>query len=379
MILRLLALIIHFQLDAVYKIPWFGIRIFLNITRTHFSMNMNTPPISPNGSPFKSASSHDVLWALAKRKWLYLFLILFSGAFSFWLMKFQLFEYSSQASFYISDNSVGASLGQNEELKFNDGVNLGEQFNRAYLLVNSTEVYNHLIKKFNLIKHYQIDTTKEFYYEKALDKLSKSILIKKTPYNLIAVTVSDKYRYMAADMANEILAYLDKVNKSIAVKSLNRKLELYSRMIKNTQVDNEAKTTLFNNQMTEMNHLLSRLEKQPTNSIAVLDLQSKLSGLMNAVDNSTNELIRMRLFYSLAVQSIQENNLPSVIVVKEARPSHQSIGWQSLLASGLIMLLLLSTIIFSVYFKLRYHHYFQILMSKDQFSIDQKSKQKQTL
>ncbi len=323
-----------------------------------------------------SVSTHDILTAFSKRKWLYLGILLFCGALSFWVLKYKLFTYTSQASFYMSEGSGGASIGQNQEYNFDGGINANEQFNRAYQLVNSTQVYDHLIKKFDLVKHYELDTTDEFYYEAALAELSGSIVIKKTPFNQIAVFVSDKHRYLAAEMANEILRYCDEVNKKLIMNSMNQKLELYDLMLRKAQEDNDSRTAFFKSEMNDLNSIMSRLERQPVNSMALLDLQSRLGGLITSVESSTEELIRMKVFYSLAVQSIKEKNLPTVVVVKKARPSHRSIGWQSVLVCGMIMLLVLSCIIYSIYFKLRYKNYLHVLMSNNKPVIDFKLKQK---
>ena len=337
---------------------------------------MDPSIISGKATGITSVSTHEILTVLSKRKWLYLSLLLFSGALSFWVLKYKLFTYTSQASFYMSEGSGGASIGQNQEYNFDGGINANEQFNRAYQLVNSTQVYDHLIKKFDLVKHYDLDTTDEFYYEAALAELTNSIVIKKTPFNQIAVFVSDKHRYLAADMANEILSYCDEINKKLIMNSMNQKLELYDLMLKKAQEDNEARTDLLKAQMSDLNSIMTRLEKQPVNSMALLDLQSRLGGLISRVESSTEELIRMKVFYSLAVQSIKEKNLPTVVVVKKARPSHRSVGWQSVLVCGMIMLLVLSGIIYSIYFKLRYKNYLHVLMSNNKPVIDFKLKQK---
>lgn len=330
----------------------------------------------PKTTGTSSVSTDEILAVLSRRKWLYLSILLISGALSFWVLKYMLFTYTSQASFYMSEGSGGASVGQNKEYNFDGGINANEQFNRAYQLVNSTQLYDHLIKKFNLIKHYGIDTTNEFYYESALARLSGSIVIKKTPFNQIAVFVSDKHRYLAAEMANEILRFCDETNKKLIMNSMTQKLELYDLMLKKAQEDSDTRTALFKAQMSELNTVMTRLERQPVNSMALLDLQSRLGGLISRVESSTEELIRMKVFYSLAVQSIKEKNLPSVVVVIKARPSHRSIGWQSILICGMIMLLVLSGIIYSIYFKLRYKNYLHVLMSNNKPIIEFRQKQK---
>ena len=338
------------------------------------STNNSSKPTGLN-----AVSTHEILTVLNKRKWTYLLILLFFGAFSFWLLKYKLFTYTSQASFYMSETSGASRVGPDKEFSFDGGMNANEQFDRAYQLVNSSKVQEHLIKKFNLVRHYDLDTTAEFYFESAIAKLGNSIKIAKTPFGQITVSVSDKHRYLAAEMANEILNYLDELNKKFIINSMNQRLALYDLMLSKAQEDNETRTAYFKSQMTDLNTIMSRLERQPVNSIALLDVQSKLGGLISSVEHSTEELIRMKIFYSLAVQTIKDNNVPSVIVVKKARPSHRSIGWQSILICGMIMLFVLSGIIYSIYFKLRYQNYLHVFMSNNKHVINFKDQQKKSI
>ncbi len=334
---------------------------------------MSTTP-STNG--IKVVGTDDMLLELSKRKWRYIFLLLFCGGVSFWLLKYRIFTYSSSASFYMSESSAGTNVGQNQEFRMPEVLHSNEQYNRAYQLINSSKIHEHLIRKFNLLKHYGIDTTREFYFEEAIAVLSSRIQVKKSPFNMISVSVSDAHRYLAADIANEIVVYLDQMNKNLLINSMKQRLGVYETLVKNTQNDNSIRTALFNKQLADLNLLLSRLEKQSTNSMGVLELQSRLSQLIASMERSTDDLMRMKVFYSLALQSVQEKNLPSVIIVQKARPSHQSLGWQSLTISFLIMLLVLTGIIYSVYLKLRYKNYFQVLLANGKSNIEHKFQEK---
>ncbi len=310
-------------------------------------------------------SNHDIILALSRRKWVYLFLIVLAGGLCFWILKYKVLTYTSQASFYISEPAGGTNVGQNQEFTIPELLSPGQQYDRAFQLINSSKVHEHLIKKFNLLKYYNIDTTKEFHYEKAIAILESRITIKKSPNNLISIFISDERRYLAADMANEAITYLDEINKKLIVKTMKQRLEIFETMLKNTETDNAKRSIFFNTQMSSLNQTLSRIEKQEANSISLLQLQSQLSQLISSLERSSEEVMRMRVNYSLALQAVQESNLPSIVVIHKARPSHRSIGLQSLLISAIIMFLVFTGIVYSVYIKLRYNNYFKVLMNNN--------------
>lgn len=312
-----------------------------------------------------AVSTHDLLVAIGKRKWIYLLLLLVCGSLSFWLLKYKVYLYTSQASFYISESVSSTNVSQNQTFTIPEILTPGQQYDRAFQLISSSKVHEHLIKKFNLLKHYKIDTTKEFHYEKAVAILESRIKIKKSPNNLISVFVSDTHRYLAADMANEALEYLDELNKNLIIRSMRQKLEIYDVMLKSTEKDNAKRSEYFNEQLSKLDQTLDRIEKQDGKGSNTVNLQLQLSQLISTIQRSTEDVIRMRINYSLALQSIEESNLPSIVVIHKARPSPRSLGLQSLLISGIICFLLLSGLVYSVYIKLRYKNYFKVLMNNN--------------
>jgi len=263
----------------------------------------------------------------------------------------------------MSETTAGTNVGQNKEFSMPSVLSPSEQVNRAYQLISSSKVHEHLIKKFKLLQHYGIDTTKEFYFEKAVAILESRIKIKKSPFDLIAVYVSDSHRYLASEMANEAVSYLDVLNKELMIRSLKQKLDIYETMLKSTEKENAERSIDLNRQLTSLNEILGRIEKQSVNSSKILKLQTQLSQLISSLERSSDELTKMRTFHSIAIQSIQDKNLPTIVLVHKARPSHRSMGIQAIMISTLLVLFVFSGIIYSVYFKLRYKNYFRVLMN----------------
>lgn len=112
---------------------------------------MESPKTNPPQIKSRNVSTHDLVHAVSKLKWLILIISIGIGGFTFWYSKTRILTYSSSASFYINDiNSVSLTT-QNNETKPLDGLLTGESFNRVYQLILSSRTQNYLIRKFKLL------------------------------------------------------------------------------------------------------------------------------------------------------------------------------------------------------------------------------------
>lgn len=75
--------------------------------------------------------------------------------------------------------------------------------------INSSDVRDSVIKKFNLSKHYKVPTSDK-YYAFTMEKIySQNVKVTKTQYESIEVSVTDIDPVLARDMVNAILYYTD--------------------------------------------------------------------------------------------------------------------------------------------------------------------------
>lgn len=95
-----------------------------------------------------------------------------------------------------------------------------EDVDRTLTIANSNEVYDFLIKQFQLYKHYEIDTTHQLASFKVREALAKLYEVKKNKHNAIELSVEDRDPRFAAEMCN---AARDKIN------------EILQRLIKDSQ------------------------------------------------------------------------------------------------------------------------------------------------
>ena len=168
-------------------------------------MNENDNKITFNAS--------DVL-LLIKRKWKHL-LIVCSVAFvaslivSFCLPK----RYKSSVVLYPANStSISKTLATDENtekglLQFGEK----EEVEQMMQMLQSNDIRNRIIEKYNLIEHYKIDPNTKYLYTKLYDKYDDNVKISRTEYTSVVVEVLDESPDTAAMIANDISQLLDTV------------------------------------------------------------------------------------------------------------------------------------------------------------------------
>ncbi|NOZ36122.1 MAG: hypothetical protein GXO80_12595 [Chlorobi bacterium] len=101
----------------------------------------------------------------------------------------------------LSNNTKGSLMAFGDE----------EETEQLLQVLQSNEITDHIIDKFNLQKHYDIDTTSKFSRTKLYDTYNNNISYKKTKFQSVQITVFDENPKYAADIANEISLYADTV------------------------------------------------------------------------------------------------------------------------------------------------------------------------
>ncbi|NPA67627.1 MAG: hypothetical protein GXO50_03360 [Chlorobi bacterium] len=125
-----------------------------------------------------------------------------------------------------------------------------EETEQLLQILQSNEIINHIVDKFNLTEHYDIDTTERYAKTKLYDTYDDNISFKKTKFQSVRIDVLDKDPEYAADIANEISLYADTV-----LNNLHKKRAWKALLI----VEHEYKK--LNRQIQEISDSLSVLNK----------------------------------------------------------------------------------------------------------------------
>jgi uncharacterized protein involved in exopolysaccharide biosynthesis len=90
-----------------------------------------------------------------------------------------------------------------------------EQAEQLLQVLNSDPIRERIIQKYNLMEHYEIDSTSKFPYTQLYAEYSSNISFRMTEYMSVMIEVMDKDPQMAADMANDIAALIDTVFNNV--------------------------------------------------------------------------------------------------------------------------------------------------------------------
>jgi uncharacterized protein involved in exopolysaccharide biosynthesis len=96
-----------------------------------------------------------------------------------------------------TDNRDVLSFGEDEEAE------------RMLQILHSNQIKDHIVNRFDLINHYEIDLNKAYPYTKLENKYRSNIKFRRTEFMSIEISVLDNDPQMAADIANDIAAYID--------------------------------------------------------------------------------------------------------------------------------------------------------------------------
>jgi tyrosine-protein kinase Etk/Wzc len=144
--------------------------------------------------------------------------------------------YRSTAIFYPSsmDLAKPEQIFQNSG-KATDYYGTAEDLDRLLSLGESEEMKSYLISKFDLYKHYKIDSISEkgpFYVNEILNSLMS---VQKTKYDAVQISVEDKDPKFAKAIANAAVNYIDSISVMMIKGSQKKMVELFETKLFNTQ------------------------------------------------------------------------------------------------------------------------------------------------
>jgi capsular polysaccharide biosynthesis protein len=113
--------------------------------------------------------------------------------------------------------TMNLSTGKALLNEYNDFLKIGEEEELEHMMqiLESNEIKVRVIKKFNLISHYEIDTSNEKHYASLMKKYDGNIESEITKFSSIRISVMDENPQMAADIANEIASLIDTVMNNL--------------------------------------------------------------------------------------------------------------------------------------------------------------------
>lgn len=149
-------------------------------------------------------------------------------------------KFQSTAIIYAPKTNSLAKILLNQE-NYNERLEIkaygtADETEQMMQILNTRELKEIIINKFNLVVHYDIDTNSKYWETKLYKAFDNNCRIKRTEYGAISISVMDTDPQFAADIANEIVAQLDTVKNAIERK---RAMAAYNLLVKQLATINE--------------------------------------------------------------------------------------------------------------------------------------------
>ncbi len=106
-------------------------------------------------------------------------------------------------------------------------------------VMQSREIIDSVINKFDLAEHYDIDESYEYFYTTMMYEWSQNVSIGKTPYEGVEIDVMDEDPQIAADIVNAIIDFYNMKIKSMHEAKFHEVVTMYRRSLtkKNFYID----------------------------------------------------------------------------------------------------------------------------------------------
>jgi len=311
-------------------------------------------------------SSNLVIFLYKWRKPLFIVIVIaLVGSWFFSLPWFITPKFKSTVILYpASSSSISKALLGEKVVKNEDLTAFGEDEQAEQLLqiLNSNKIRDKVIWKYNLMKHYGIDSTSKIKFSKLFKEYENNINFRRTEFMAVQITVYDEDPQMAADIANTIASLLDSTKndmqrqRSVAgfkvVETEYRALQAEVRQIVDSLVkigglgvnDVDYQSQVLNQQMA-----ISIMNGNRTAQAALqkkLDILGKYGGvymsLKNALEFKTEQLTLLQAKFKEAKVDAEEN-LPQKFIVSDAFKAERKsypIRWLIILVSTFASLFL---------------------------------------
>lgn len=259
--------------------------------------------------------------------------------------------------FPASSSSVSKSLLDEQSVKGQDITAFGEDDQAEQLLqiLNSNKIRDRVVKQFDLMRHYDIDSTSDHKFSLLFREYENNITFRRTEYMAVQISVYDTDPQLAADIANTIAALLDSTKNDMmrqrSVKGFMVVEAEYHAMKADKDKIVDSLISLgklgvndfeYQSQVYNQQYAISVMNGNRAAQAALqkkLDVLGQYGGiylsLKNALEFKTEQLILLETKYKQAKVDAEEN-LPQKFVVSDAYKAERKsypIRWLIVLVS----------------------------------------------
>jgi hypothetical protein len=263
------------------------------------------------------------------------------------------YEYKSSVKVFIEDEEF-----------YSSDLNLvrSSPQSRIYYYTKSTEMFDYLIRRFDLYKYYNIDSSAFMHYEIMTAILNNRIESKWDGRYILTVTVEDQDKFMAATLANEIYSKLNEMNKNYVISIAKKKLDIYDQIITNNKQEVLVHTGEFKKLIDECKGLIEENKLSRIQNSFIFDIQSRLGTLSTQIGSINDELLKSAKIYELSAAAMRKDNITSLRLINLALPDTHipfnvrilNVALLSFVAVIIAILFIMIYFEYNVYFRLTF-------------------------
>ena len=197
-----------------------------------------------------------------------------------------------------------------------------EQAEQLLQVLNSEPIRTRIIKKYNLMEHYEIDPEGKYPMTELNEQYKSNINFRLTEYMSVEISVMDKDPEISASIANKISDLVDTVYNSMKNDRAQEALRLVTREFKEA----EKNLVVLRDSLDLLSSQLSKKINtsgidDPTNNLirAITENGALYISMLNMVRNEGQIVAGLSLRYKEA-RLEAEQNLPYKFVVERAYP-----------------------------------------------------------
>lgn len=279
-------------------------------------------------------------------------------------------KYKSNVILFPSTNvSVSKALLSENPGQKQDIGQFGEEEEAEQLLqiLQSDEIRDRIIQKYNLLDHYGISKNSKYPYSELVDEYEKNITIKQTEYLSVKITVFDTDPKTAANIANDIASLSDSLHNKVVRQRSEKALKLVEKkfvdLTNEIKSDEDSLSKLralgVNDYETQSERLYEALGKAILDNKqgAIKSIEAKLENLSkyggayvslrDAMEFKLKQVTFVKAKYEEAKLDA-EQDLPYKFVVNGAKVAEKKaypLRWVIVLSSVLATWLLMATLL----------------------------------
>jgi uncharacterized protein involved in exopolysaccharide biosynthesis len=199
-----------------------------------------------------------------------------------------------------------------------------EQAEQLLQVLNSEQIRERIMLKYNLMEHYEIDPASKYPYTQLANEYKNNISFRRTDLMSVEISVMDRDPQVAADIANDISDLIDTVYNQMKQERALAAFEL----VKKEFADAGESVEMLKDSLKQISGEISKsLRVSGASSMAQVARALAENGgifltLTTQLDHETERLSDLRQRYQEArVESVQE--LPHKFIVDRAYPSEK--------------------------------------------------------